>query len=84
MLAVSYIKALGTECSEENAGIYNRCDDTCLYCSTTHGSAAREKCCMKAQWARAAPTLHMHRFCATHACSVLNSEVSSVSFVNIC
>ncbi len=25
---------------------------------------------MKAQWARAAPALHTHRFCAAHACGV--------------
>ncbi len=25
---------------------------------------------MKGQWARAAPALHTHRFCAAHACSV--------------
>ncbi len=25
---------------------------------------------VKAQWARAAPALHTHRFCAAHACGV--------------
>ncbi len=25
---------------------------------------------MKAQWARAAPALHTHRFCAAHTCGV--------------
>ncbi len=58
MLATSYIKAHGTQCSEENAGKYERNDDTFLYYSTSRGSAARD---MKAQWARAAPALHTRR-----------------------
>ncbi len=45
MLAISCIKAHGTQCSEENAGKYDRNDDTRLYCSTSRGSAARDKRC---------------------------------------
>ncbi len=52
MLAISYIKAHGKQCSEENAGKYERNDDTRLYCSTSRGSA---------------PALHTHRFCAAQA-----------------
>ncbi len=45
MLAISCIKAHGTQCSEENTGKYDRNDDTRLYCSTSCGSAARDKRC---------------------------------------
>ncbi len=46
MLAISYIKAHGTQCSEENAGKYNRIDNTRLYLQYTgSSSASRDKSC---------------------------------------
>ncbi len=46
LLAISYIKAQGTQYSEENARKYDRNYDTRLYCSSTsRGSAAHDKCC---------------------------------------
>ncbi len=72
MLAISYTKAHGTQtqCSEENAGKYDRNDDTHLYCTSLQASVqlrATNAASMKAQWARAAHALHTQRFCAAHA-----------------
>ncbi len=39
MLAISYIKANGTQCSEENAGKYDINDDTRLYCKSRFSCA---------------------------------------------
>ncbi len=65
MLAISYIKAHGTQCSEENAGKYDRNDDTRLHTHITRIAvqAAVQLCAtnaasMKAQSACAAPALH--------------------------
>ncbi len=44
-LTISHIKAHSKQCSEENAGKYDRNDDTRLHCSTSRGSAARDKRC---------------------------------------
>ncbi len=71
----SYIKAHGTQCSEENAGKYNRNDDTRLYCCTSCGSAACDKRCqyekpMGAHCSCSAHALHTHCFCSVHACCV--------------
>ncbi len=64
LLAISYIKAHGTQYSEESTWKYDRNNDTHLYySSTSHGSAASDK-----QWARTAPALHTHR--TAHACGV--------------
>ncbi len=72
MLAISYTKAHGTQtqCSEENAGKYDRNDDTHLYCTSLQAAVqlrATNAASMKAQWARAAHALHTQRFCAAHA-----------------
>ncbi len=63
MLAISYTKAHGTQtqCSEENAGKYDRNDDTHLYCTSLQAAVqlrATNAASMKAQWARAAHALH--------------------------
>ncbi len=59
-----------TQCSEENAGKYDRNDDTHLYCTSLQAAVqlrATNAASMKAQWARAAHALHTQRFCAAHA-----------------
>ncbi len=55
------IKAHGTQCLEENAGKYDRNDDTCLYCSTSHGSAARDERCQYES------TMGAHCSCSAYA-----------------
>ncbi len=72
MLAISYTKAHGTQtqCSEENAGKYDRNYDTHLYCTSLQAAVqlrATNAASMKTQWARAAHALHTQRFCAAHA-----------------
>ncbi len=72
MLAISYAKAHGTQtqCSEENAGKYDRNDDTHLYCTSLQAAVqlrATNAASMKAQLAHAAHALHTQRFCDAHA-----------------
>ncbi len=59
MLAISYIKAHGTQCLEENAGNNDRNDG---YSSVLQYKLRQLRvtnaASMKAQWARAAPALH--------------------------
>ncbi len=67
--SISYIKAHGTQCSEESAGKYDRNDDTRLHCiiHTAVQLRATSAAGLKAQWPRAAAAaLHTHRFCTTH------------------
>ncbi len=73
LLAISYIKAHGTQYSEENARKCDRNDDTHLYCSSTsRGSVARVKRCQyEITMGAAAPALHTHRFCAAHAAPLM-------------
>ncbi len=87
MLAISYTKAHGTQtqCSEENAGKYDRNDDTHLYCTSLQAAVqlrATNAASMKAQWARAAHTLHTQRFCAAHV--PLTLAVWNGRYVNVC
>ncbi len=79
MLAISYTKAHGTQtqCSEENAGKYDRNDDTHLYCTSLQaaGSAARDKRCqyestMGARCSRSAYATLLRCSHAAHACGV--------------
>ncbi len=58
------IKAHGTQCSEENAGKYDRNDSSVLQYNSSAMVQLRatNAASMKAQWARAAPALHTHRF----------------------
>ncbi len=81
MLAISYIKAHGTQttqCSEENAGKYE--EMTILVCIATNAAS------MKAQWARAAPALHTQPLLCcfgAHACGVKRASVLGASWIDI-
>ncbi len=75
LLAISCIKAHGTQYLEENARKCDRNDDTRLYCSSTsRGSVARVKRCQYESTSACsscfayAPLLRCSR--ATHACGV--------------
>ncbi len=75
--AAIIIKAHGTQCSEENAGKYDRNEIlVCIAVQAVVQLHATNAASMKAQWARAAPALHTHRFCAIHACGVKRPLVS--------
>ncbi len=81
MLAISYIKAWHTVFQRRTQE--KMIEITILVCIAIQGAVqlrTTNAASMKAQWARAGPALHTHRFCAAHACG----EKRRIILLNAC